>query len=171
MANLRIETRPDGSLLLTDAGGARWGMAAAGIGVGSLVLASVAAGQVTLFGSVAALPFGLIALLAGIGAARHRDWILFDRRGREIVFRRGLASIFRPVSAFPFDEVEGIRVDDGEGAGALAVDLLRAGDFEWPVDASPDAAYVSRLVTALREVGGWPVLRGEAPEAGTEERR
>ena len=114
MAHLRIEERPDGALLLTDTGRARWGMTAVGVGLGALTLAGIATGEVTLLGSVIALPFALIAVLAGIGAARHRDWMVFDRRAGEIVFRRGLAAIFRPVAAVPFDEVEAILVEEHE---------------------------------------------------------
>lgn len=159
MAHLRIEERPDGALVLTDTGRARWGMTAVGVGLGALTLAGIATGEVTLLGSVIALPFALIAVLAGIGAARHRDWMVFDRRAGEIVFRRGLAAIFRPVAAVPFDEVEAILVEEPEAPGGMAeVSLRRAGDFVWPIDASPDPAYVRRLVAALEAVGGWPVV-------------
>ncbi|HEV8310381.1 MAG TPA: hypothetical protein VGW35_22180 [Methylomirabilota bacterium] len=165
MANLRIEPRADGSLLLTRVGGARWVTAVAGIGAGGLVLAGVLAGQMTLIGSVVALPLGVIAVLAGLGAARHRDWIVFDRRAREAAFRRGLGSMFRPVSAVPFDEIEAILIEGPEGGDrGYEVELRRAGDFGWPIDVSSDPAYVSRLVTALHEVGGWPVIRGGVPQ-------
>jgi hypothetical protein len=158
MAHLRIEARPDGALLLTHTGGPRWGTALVGIGLGVVVLASVAAGEVTILGGVVAVPLGLITLLAGVGAARHRDWIVFDRRAREIVFRRGLAAMFRPVRTVPFDEVEAIVVVEPAAAGdPVVVALRRTEAVAWPIDASPDAAYVRRLVAALREVGGWPV--------------
>lgn len=160
MAELDIEPRPDGSLLLSQSGRARWGLAAAGVGASVLLLGAVVAGDVTLLGGVVVVPLGLIALLTGLAAARHRDWVLFDRRGREIVFRRGLTSIFRPVSVVPFDDVEAIVVDPAEvPGGGVDVHLLRGGDFAWPIDSSADAAYVNRLVTSLSEVGGWPVIR------------
>jgi hypothetical protein len=157
---VRIEVRPEGSVLLTDTGGGRWGMAAAGLGVGGLVLASLATGELTLLGSAAALPFGIIAVLAGLAAARHRDWILFDRPAGQIVFRRGLASVFRAVNTVPFAEVEAIVVEEpGSGAGPVEVALHREGDFLWPIDATEDRDHVERLVAALREVGRWPVRR------------
>src|SRR5512134_2880618 len=118
MAELRIEQRPDGRVLLTDTGGGRWGMAAAGVGAGALALLAIATGDVSLLGSVVALPFGLIALLAGVAAARHRDWIVVDRRAGEIVFRRGLGAIFRPVGAIPFEDIEAIVVEEGPGPAA-----------------------------------------------------
>ncbi len=157
MAHLRIEQRPDGALVLTDTGGARWGMGAVGVGIGALTLAAIATGDVTRLGSVIALPFALIAVLAGLAAARHRDWIVFHRRPGEIVFRRGLAAIFRPVAAVPFGEVEAILVEE-RSDGTAEVSLRRAGDLVWPIDASPDPAYVGRLVAALEAVGGWSVV-------------
>lgn len=163
MGNLRIEPRADGSLVLTHAGGARWGVALAWIGAGLVLLGALVRGEVTVLGGVVLVPLVLIAILAGLGTARHRDWILFDRQAREIVFRRGLTSIFRPVSALPFDDVEAIRVEAAEAdAGTFRIELVRAGDAAWPVDQSSDAAYVARLVTALHDVGGWPVLRAGA---------
>ncbi|MGH7320123.1 MAG: hypothetical protein ACRELA_10940 [Candidatus Rokuibacteriota bacterium] len=160
LPQLQIEPRPDGSLLLSDTGRARWGLAAAGVGACVLLLGAVVTGDVTLLGGVVVVPLGLIALLTGLAAARHRDWVLFDRRGREIVFRRGLASIFRPVRVVPFDEVEAIVVDGAEAPGGeVDVHLLRGDDLAWPIDTSADSAYVNRLVTSLSEVGGWPVIR------------
>jgi hypothetical protein len=160
VADLRIEVRPDGSVVLTDTTGRRWGFAAAGVVGGVWLLGSLATAGLTLVAAVVTGPIALIAILAGVAAARHRDWIVFDHRAREIVFRRGLIAMFRPVSAVPFDEVEAIHVEEPETAGGLAeVSLRRAGDFVWPIDASADPAYVRRLVAALAEVGGWPVVR------------
>jgi hypothetical protein len=160
VADLRIEARPDGSVVLTDTGSRRWGVAAAGVVGGVWLLGSLATGGLTLVTAVVTGPIALIAILAGIAAARHRDWIVFDRRAREVVFRRGLVAMFRPVSAVPFDEVEAVLVEEPETAGGLAeISLRRAGDFVWPIDASADPAYVRRLAAALAEVGGWPVVR------------
>lgn len=155
-----METRPDGSLLLTDTGGGRWGMATAGLGVGALVLWSVATGGLTLITSVVAVPLGLIAVLAGVAAVRHRDWVLFDRPAGQIAFRRGMASVFRAVGTVPFGEVEAITVEAGESGGPeFRIGLVLAGGGEWVVDGSGDAAYVRRLVDAIHEVGGWPIRR------------
>jgi len=184
MAPLRIEPRPDGSLLLTDTGGGRWGMAVAGLGVGGMVLGSLATGGLTLIGSVVALPFGLIAVLAGLAAVRHRDWVLFDGPAGQIASRRGMTSVFRAVSTLRFDEVEAITVETGQagvmrasgrrGAGVpppgargpeFRIGLALAGGGEWVVDGSGDTAYVSRLVAALHQVGGWPIRR-EPEQAG-----
>jgi hypothetical protein len=160
VADPRIEVRPDGSVVLTDPGSRRWGVAAAGVVVGGWLLASLATSGLTLVATVVTGPIAVIAILAGVAAARHRDWIVFDRPARAILVRRGLVAMFRPVSTVPFDEVEAILVEDPEAAGGLAeVSLRRAGDFVWPIDASADAAYVRRLVAALAEVGGWPVIR------------
>lgn len=162
MAHLRIDERPDGAVVLTDAGGGRWGAAVAGVGAGGLALLAIATGDLGPLGSVVAVPFGLIALLAGVAAARHRDWIVLDRRAREIVFRRGLGAIFRPVGVFPFADVEAVLVEERPGAAAV-VSLRREGDRVWVVDASPDPAYVGRLAAALAAVGGWPVVRDPQP--------
>jgi len=160
VADLRIEVRSDGAVVLTDTTGRRWGVAAAGVVGGVWLLGSLATAGLTLIAAVVTGPIALVAILAGIAAARHRDWIVFDRRAREIVFRRGLVAMFRPVSAVPFDEVEAILVAEPAAAGGLAeVSLRRAGDFVWPIDASADPAHVRRLVAALAEVGGWPVVR------------
>lgn len=160
MGHLRIEARPDGSLLLTSTAGARWGAALGASGLGVLILLSLAAGGVTVLGAALALPLGLIALLAGLAAARHRDWVLFDRGGRQIVFRFGLASLFRPARALPYAAVEAIVIEDaGGGAGGYLVRLAGREDESWTIDASADPAYVSRLVARLHEAGGWPVLR------------
>jgi hypothetical protein len=153
-------------VLLTDTSGGRWGMALAGLGVGGLVLLSLAGSGLTLLGSVAVLPFGIIAVLAGLAAARHRDWILFDRPAGQIAFRRGLASVFRAVSTVSFDEVEAIVVEEpGPGGGPVEVALRREGDLLWPIDVTVDREHVERLVAALHEVGRWPVRRErqEAP--------
>ena len=160
MADLRIEVRSDRSVVLTDVGSRRWGVAAAGVVSGGWLLASLATDGLTLAGAVVTGPVALIAILAGVAAARHRDWIVFDRQAREIVFRRGLVAMFRPVSAVPFDDVEAILVAEPRAAGGFAeVSLRRAGDFVWPIGASDDPAYVRRLAAALAEVGGWPVVR------------
>jgi hypothetical protein len=159
MGRFRIEPRADGSLVLTALGGARRGLAAAGVLSGALLLAGVVAGEVGVLGAVVVLPLGLITVLAGVAAARHRDWIVFDRRARQIVFRRGLAAMFRPVSTLPFDEVAAIVVEGPPaGSGPVGVALRREGDFTWPIDATEDPAYERRLVAALQDVGGWPVL-------------
>lgn len=158
MARFRIESRPDGSLVLTAVGGARRGLAAAGVTAGALLLGGVVAGEVGVLGAVVVLPLGLITVLAGVAAARHRDWIVFDRGARQIVFRRGLVAMFRPVSTLPFDEVEAIVIDGPPaGHGPVGVALRREGDVTWPIDATEDPAYEQRLVAALRDVGGWPV--------------
>jgi hypothetical protein len=166
MAQLRIEARRDGSLLLTDTGGARWGIAAAGGATGAVLLGSVLTGGAGVLGAVVMLPLAVIAGLASVAAARHRDWIVFDRRARQILFRRGPAAMFRAVSAVPFDEVEAIVVEEPEGpAGPMVVALRREGDFTWPVDLTEDREAARRLVAALQDVGGWPVLheRERAP--------
>jgi hypothetical protein len=158
--NLSIETRADGSLVLTDRGSGRWGLAGAGLAAGLLALAGVVAGDVTPLGAAVALPLGVIAVLTGIAAARHRDWMVFDRGARQIVFRRGLAAIFRPVSAVPFEEVEAVLVQTPETPGAaVEVALRRADDGVWLIDATPDQARAGRLAAALAAVGGWPVVR------------
>jgi hypothetical protein len=162
-ANLRLEQRPDGSVLVTRPGGNRWGFAAVGIGAAALLLGSLAGGRVGLLGAVVVLPLAVIALLAGLAATRHRDWILFDRVAREVVFRRGLRSIFQAARVFPFSDVEAVVV---EGSGdAFEVALLRTGDVVWPMEASADSEAASRLVTALHAVGGWPALHNGAPFA------
>ena len=166
MAHPRIEPRRDGSLLLTDTGGARWGIAAAGAVAGTLLLASVLTGGAGVLGAVVMLPLAVIAGLAGVAAARHRDWIVFDRRARQILFRRGPAAMFRAVSTVPFDEVEAIVVEEPEGPpGPMVVALRREGELTWPVDVTEDREAARRLVAALRDVGGWPVLheRERAP--------
>ena len=165
MAHLRIEPRVDRSLLLTDTGGGRWDVALLGFGAGVVLVAVVVAGGVTLLESVVALPLGLIVLLAAFGALRHRDWILFDRQARQVAYRRGLASIFRSVSALPFDDVEAIVVGRlGADREDVAVRLRCAGDVLWQVERSADSAYITRLVHAIHESGGWPVLREDARE-------
>ena len=160
MAHLTIGARPDGSVVLTDPGSRRWGVAAAGVIGGAWLLASLMTAELTLVAAVVTGPIAVIAILTGVAAARHRDWIVFDRRAREIVSRRGLAAMFRPASAVPFDEVEAVLVEEPDAPGALAaVSLRREGDWAWPIDASADRAYVDRLAAALGEVGGWPVVR------------
>ena len=157
---MRIETRPDGSLLLSDAQGPRWGFALAGLGAAAAALAPMRSGEVGVLGAVALAPLALIAALAGLAAARHRDWMLFDVRAREVVFRRGLGSIFRPVGVFAFTEVGAILVEpDGDSNDALTVHLLRAGDDAWTVATGLEAREADRLIAALRAVGNWP-MRG-----------
>ena len=162
---MRIEARTDGSLLLTGPGGARWGAALASLGIALFLVSLLATGEAGVLGAVVVVPLAVIALLAGLAAARHRDWILFDRRAREVVFRRGLASIFRPVAVVSFDDVEAIVVEaTGSPPGGLEVRLHRAGDIAWPIEANVDSAEVSRLVAALQAVGDWPVVHdGELP--------
>ena len=111
MAPLRLETRPDGGLVLTRTGGGRWGTAVAGFVAGGIVLASVVSGETTILAAVIAVPLGVIAVLAGLAAARHRDWIVFDRRARQILSRQGLAALFRAVGSVPFAAVEAIVVE------------------------------------------------------------
>jgi hypothetical protein len=161
---LELQRRADGSLMLTSRGRGRVGVGLAGMAAGGALLAGVALGDLTLLSAVLVGPLGLITLLAGIGAVRHRDWILFDRAARRVFFRRGLASMFRSVSAFGYDDVEAVQLEAVPGRPDVAVvALVRAGDHEWPIDASPDPAYVERLVAAVREAGGWPVRRAAAP--------
>jgi hypothetical protein len=160
MVELRIERREDGAVVLTDVRSRRWGVAAAGVIGGGWLLASLATDGVTLAAALVTGPIAVVAILTGLAAARHRDWILFDRQVREIVFRRGLVAMFRPVSAVPFDDVEAILVLEPGAAGGLAeVSLRRVGEFVWPLGASDDPAYVRRLAAALAEVGGWPIVR------------
>ena len=157
---MRIETRPDGTLLLTDARGPRWGFALAGLGAAAAALAPMRSGDVGVLGAVALAPLALIAALAGLAAARHRDWMLFDARAREIVFRRGLGSIFRPVGVFAFTQVEAILVEpDGDSSAALTVHLLRAGHDAWTIATGLETREADRLAAALRTVGNWP-MRG-----------
>lgn len=160
MTPLSIEERADGSLVLTDRGGRRWGLAGLGLAAGLLTLTGVVASDVTPLGAAVALPLGLIAVLTGLAAACHRDWMVFDRGARQIVSRRGLAAIFRPVSAVPFEDVEAVLVQAPETPGAaVEVALRRADEGVWPIDASVDAAHAGRLAAALAAVGGWPVVR------------
>jgi hypothetical protein len=136
----------------------------AGFVAGAVVLASVVTGETTVLIAVVVVPLGLIAILAGLAAARHRDWIVFDRRGRHILSRQGLAALFRPVAAMPFSEVEAIVVEGpANGEGPAAVGLRRPGGGLWLVDVTDDAEYQERLVAALRDVGGWPVEREPEP--------
>jgi 2,3-bisphosphoglycerate-independent phosphoglycerate mutase len=161
---LRLETRPDGGLVLTRTGGGRWGTAVAAFAAGGIVLASVVSGETTILAAVIAVPLGVIAVLAGLAAARHRDWIVFDRRARQILSRQGLAALFRAVRSVPFAEVEAIVV--GEPAAAedrAVVGLRREGGALWLLDATDDPDYRERLVAALRDVGGWPVEREREP--------
>jgi hypothetical protein len=153
---LTVERRRDGSLLLSSLAARRWGVASAGLVAGLGLLAGVALGEASVLASAVVLPLGLITLLAGVAVARHRDWILFDRPARQVVFRRGLASIFRPVSVFEFDDVDAVRVE-ALGETAVAIGLVRSADLEWPIASSTDPAYTARLVDALHDVGGWPV--------------
>jgi hypothetical protein len=161
---LRLETRPDGALVLTRTGGGRWGTAVAGFVAGGIVLASVVSGETTILAAVVAVPLGVIAVLAGLAAARHRDWIVFDRRARQILSRQGLAALFRAVSSVPFAEVEAIVVEEpAAGDDRAVVGLRRGSGVLWLLDATDDPDYRERLVAALRDVGGWPVEREREP--------
>jgi hypothetical protein len=161
---LRLEKRPDGALILTRTGGGRWGTAVAGFVAGAVVLASVVTGETTVLMAVIIVPLGLIAILAGLAAARHRDWIVFDRRSRQILSRQGLAAIFRAVSLVPFAEVEAIVVEEpADDDDPAVVGLRRAGGDLWLLDVTGDREYRERLVAALHDVGGWPVEREREP--------
>jgi hypothetical protein len=161
---LRLEKRPDGALVLTRTGGGRWGTAVAGFVAGAVMLASVVTGETTVLIAVIVVPLGLIAILAGLAAARHRDWIVFDRRGRQILSRQGLAALFRSVASMPFSEVEAVVVEEpADGDDPAAIGLRRAGGDVWLVDVTTDREYRERLVAALRDVGGWPVEREREP--------
>jgi hypothetical protein len=155
---MHVDSRPDGSLLLTDERRTRWGVAAAGLGLGALLLAAIVTGETRPLETVVLLPIALIALLAGLAAGRHRDWILVDRGAREISHRRGLGALFRSVPAFPFDEVSAIVVET-LGDGDQVVWLDRTEDSRWFVDRSGDARATDRLVEALHRVGRWPIRR------------
>jgi hypothetical protein len=160
MTPLRIETRPDGALVLTRTGGGRWGTAVAGFVAGGVVLASVVTGETPVLMAVVTVPLGIIAVLAGLAAARHRDWMVFDRRARQILSRQGLAALFRAVGSVPFAEVEAVVVEEPADGDAPAVVALRKGSGDlWVLDATEDRDYRERLVAALRDVGGWPVER------------
>jgi hypothetical protein len=164
VAPLRLERRADGALVLTRTGGGRWGTAVAGFVAGAVVLASVVTGETTVLIAVIVVPLGLIAILAGLAAARHRDWIVFDRRGRQILSRQGLAALFRSVASMPFSEVEAVVVEEpADGDDPAAIGLRRAGGDVWLVDVTTDREYRERLVAALRDVGGWPVEREREP--------
>jgi hypothetical protein len=155
-----FEERGDGSVFLAATGGTPWGTAAAGVGAGVVVLAAVASGEVPFLGAaLVAAPLGVILVLAGLAAARHRDWVLFDRRAGQVVFRRGLAAMFRPVRTLPFDDVEAVRVEEADGVHGVA--LVLTGDVVWPVHATADPAEARRLAAALRAVGGWPARGGQ----------
>src|SRR5262245_35695437 len=161
---LRLETRPDGALILTRTGGGRWGTAVAGFVAGGVVLGSVVTGETTILAAVIAVPLGIIAVLTGLAAARHRDWIVFDRRGRVILSRQGLTALFRAVSSMPFAEVEAIVVEEpAEDADPAVVGLRRRGGDLWLLDTTADPGYRERLVAALRDVGGWAVEREREP--------
>jgi hypothetical protein len=169
VAKLSLETRTDGSLVLTEQGAGRWALSGAALAAGLLALAGVVAGDVTPLGAAVALPVAVIAVLTGLAAARHRDWMVFDRGARRIVFRRGLAAIFRPVATVAFDDVEAVLLQTPETPGAaVAVALRRADDLVWPIDAGADPAQAGRLAAALAAVGGWPVVRepGGGPGPG-----
>jgi hypothetical protein len=160
---VRIEARPDGALLLTEDRGPRPGLALVGLGAGLAVLAPVVSGEAGVLGAAALVPLALMLALAGLAAARHRDWMLFDPRAREVVFRRGLGSIVRSVSVFGFAEVTAIVIEpDRSPAGAFTVSLVRDGDH-WPVAGGLAALEAERLATALGAVGTWPVERTPEP--------
>jgi hypothetical protein len=156
---LGLETRPDGSVLVTAAGPGRWGAAGAGVVLAGGLLTAVPGGAGTALGLALIGPLALAALLAAVALVRHRDWILFDPRAREIVSRQGATSILRAARVLPFDEIAGIRVGDG-----LAVDLVRGGGPPWRLGVARSAGERDRLVAALARVGGWGVLH-EAPGA------
>lgn len=159
MGRFDVERRADGSLLLTARGGGRWGAAALGLAGGLILLGAVLGGRASPLERVLLVPLGVIALLAGAGALRHRDWMLFDRQARQVVQRRGLRSMFRAAAALPFDDVESVVVEGGAPDGVVALWLRCAGDARWPVDRSADAEYVARLCAAVQEAGRWPVAR------------
>ena len=164
MGRLRLETRPDGGLVLTRTGGGRWGTAVAGFVAGGVVLGSVASGETTVLAAVVAVPLGVIAVLAGLAAARHRDWIVFDRRARQILESTGAG---RALPGRPIGAVRGGGGDRRRGAGGgddrAVVGLRREGGVLWLLDATDDPDYRERLVAALRDVGGWPVEREREP--------
>jgi hypothetical protein len=60
----------------------------------------------------------------------------------------------------PFTEVEAILA--GADGDPPMVGLLRTGDFTWPLGVPADHAEGERVVAALRAVGGWRVVRGQA---------
>jgi hypothetical protein len=125
------------------------------------LLAAATGGRMSLLGLAVVGPLAAAAFLAALAALRHRDWLLFDRQAREIVFREGLGSIFRAVSVVPFTEVEAILA--GTEGDPPQVSLLRTGDRAWPLGVPVDRAEADRLVAALRAVGGWRVIRDPAP--------
>ena len=155
---LGLETRADGSVLVTAAGPGRWGAAAAGVVLAGGLLAAMPGGAGTALGLALIGPLALAALLAAVALVRHRDWILFDPRAREIVSRQGATSILRAARVLPFDEIAGIRVGDG-----LAVDLIRGG-LPWRLGVARSPEERDRLVAALARVGGWRIAH-EAPGA------
>jgi hypothetical protein len=158
---MRLDVRPDGSVLLVAEGQRRWGAATAGLGLGGLLLAGMVAGPAQPLETAVMGPVALIAVLAGVAAARHRDWVLLDRTAREISHRRGLPALFRAVSRLPFDDVEAV-VLQALGDGGHAVWLDRAGGGRWLVDRPPSTKAAERLVEALGRVGRWPVRRETA---------
>jgi hypothetical protein len=160
---LTLETRADGSILVTRRGPGRWGAAAVGAAAGAFLLAAATGGRMSLLGLAVVAPLALAAFLAALAALRHRDWLLFDRPAREIVFREGLGSIFRTASVVPFTEVEAILA--GADGDPPMVGLLRSGDLAWPLGIPADHAEGERVVAALRAVGGWRVVRGQAPHS------
>ncbi|HSE96538.1 MAG TPA: hypothetical protein VLD61_11655 [Methylomirabilota bacterium] len=157
-AGLRLETRADGSILVTRRGPGRWGAAVVGVAAGAFLLAAATGGRMSLLGLAVVAPLAVAAFLAALAAVRHRDWLLFDRPARQIVFREGLGSIFRAASVVPFTEVEAIL--SGVEEDPPLVGLLRTGDLAWPLGVPADRAEGERLVAALRAVGGWRVVRG-----------
>jgi len=167
VADLRIETRLDGSLVLTHTTGARVGWAIGPPALGVALLASVASTGINLLAAVLILPVAIIAILTGLAAARHRDWMIFDRPARALVYRRGIGGLFgRPVSR-PFHAIEAIVVEDpSEGDPLATVGLRETGHGEarlWPI-AYADPPFVQRLAAALHDVGGWPVLPKDEAE-------
>jgi hypothetical protein len=159
-----VEIRPDGSVLLTRIGAASWGLAAAGLAIAAFLTASVVTGELGPLGATLVVPVAIIAALTAVAVLRHRDWLVFDPAARQILFRLGTASIFRPVSALPFADVEAIVLHESTGGHTpVGVALRREGDVLWPLGVIEDPAVVTRVVAALHEVGRWPVVRERQP--------
>jgi hypothetical protein len=152
--------RADGSLLVTRQEGAPRALAVLGVLAGVALIVSAVTQGASLFGAVVTLPLGVIAVLAGLAAGRHRDWVLVDRQARAIVCRQGLLSIFRPARLLAFDDVDAIVVESDERAGDLRVHL-EGGGVGWSFGTNPEAA--RGLAATLHAAGNWPVVHREAP--------
>jgi hypothetical protein len=162
-----VEVRPGGAVLVTAGRGAPWPVGAAGLAAGTAVLGATLAGGAGLLGAVLTLPAGVILLLAGWAALRHRDWVLVDPRGRQVLHRRGLRSMFRAIGVLAFEDVAAIRVGPGPGGSAL-VHLRCADGALWPLWAVPGPGPAAVLAAAVRGATGWPVEdegAGAAPGA------